>query len=210
MSQHPIYESIELDAATFGTTTSALEYVHAAAVEFIQRGNAFAAPVSLDPERTLTSGELEALKQVGMAPTRATADRAEKARKDSLYAFFHIFRTSLPTSAVASMLGVNPSRIRQRIKERTLLALSDGGESRFPAVQFHSNAELPGLRIALPALPAGISTLEAVAWLSTPSVDLAGLDADDEVRPAISPRDYLLQTGDGTRVAELAGWLRAD
>lgn len=210
MAQHPLIEASGFIDAGASPASSDLEYVRAAATEFFHRGGEFVPPAALAPELTLTDGELDALRRVGLAPGPETRARAERARKESLYVFFSVFKSALPTSTVAAMLGVNASRIRQRIKDRTLLALSDGGESRLPAIQFHDQRELPGLRLVLPALPAGTSVLEAVSWLATPNADLAGLNAEDEPREPISPREYLLRTGDGAAVAELATSLRAD
>jgi len=94
------------------------------------------------------------------------------------------------------MLGVNPSRIRQRVRERSLIPLTDGAETRFPAAWFEGEHEVPGLRVGLPALPSDLRPLEALSWWLTPTHDLA--DASDTPR---SPRAYLLAEGNGPAVA---------
>lgn len=199
LARHPLLESIDMaDPAVI------------AAAELLRRDADLVPSPTLAPGRTLTKSELDALRRVGMDTRSQTRQRAERARQESLFAFIHVFRTALLTEDVAAMLGVNASRIRRRIKGRTLLALSGGRRIRLPAIQFHDTRELPGLSIVLSALPEGTSTLEAVSWLSIPHVDLPSVDASDEPWRFISPRDYLLRTGDGTKVAELARSLRAD
>ena len=163
-----------------------------------------------EPERMLTAHELEALRRVGMALGRCTRRRAKRARQESQSVLLGLFRTALPEAEAATMLGTSVSRIRRRIEERTLLALSNGAEWRLPSIQFDSGRELPGLSVVLPALPEGTSVLETIVWLVTPNVDLADADISDESQGSISPRDYLLRTNDGGRVAELACSLRVD
>jgi len=94
------------------------------------------------------------------------------------------------------MRGVNPSRIRQRVRERSLIPLTDGAETRFPAAWFEGEHEVPGLRVGLPALPSDLRPLEALSWWLTPTHDLA--DASDTPR---SPRAYLLAESNGPAVA---------
>ena len=137
-----------------------------------------------------------------MLPDARTTADADAARAEALNVFFHIFESALPTTEAARMLERNPSRIRQRIREGSLLALETDGEMRLPALQFHRGAEIPGLGQVLRALPRGIGTLEALSWLTTPIPDLADPAGDDD--GPRSPRDYLLQTGDAATVVRIA------
>lgn len=206
--QRELLEALVPNPVESPKPTSDLEYVQAAAREFLHREGEFTPPATLTPETTLTAGELEALRDVGLATEPDTERLAAQARQETLYAFFHVFKSALPTQEVAALLGVNPSRIRQRVKERSLLALTDGNEHRFPSIQFHRQTELPGLRLVLPALRESMNTLAAVSWLSTPTPDLATIGANDELGEPLSPREYLLRTGDAKRVAEIAAWPR--
>ncbi len=181
------------------------DYIRSALAEF-RRGNQsrgeFRQQSSVAPEKALTAGELRALERIGLGPNAEVPAQAERARQQALHVFFHAYQTALPTIEVATMLGVNASRIRQRVKERTLLAMVDAGEIRFPSMQFHDGRELPGLRELLPTLPPNIKTLEALSWFATPSVELA----QDGGEPQ-APRDYLLATGEVSPVIELARML---
>ena len=113
--------------------------------------------------------------------------------------FFRILQSALTTAEAARQLGKDPSRIRQRVREGSLLALVSGGEMRLPALQFHQNAEIPGLGQVLRALPKGIDTLEVLSWLTTPTPDLP-----DAQREPSSPREYLLRSGDVAPVITIA------
>ncbi|MEB2319927.1 MAG: hypothetical protein OZ935_14875 [Pseudomonadota bacterium] len=178
------------------------QYVQAALDAFLGKRSSpgqFRQQSTLDPARALSPEERDALDAVGMLPDARTAADAEAARTDALHVFFHVFESALPTAEVARQLGKNPSRIRQRVREGSLLALEANGEMRLPALQFHRKAEVPGLGKVLRALPPGIDTLEALSWFTAPTPDLA----DGDAKPR-SPRDYLLQTGDAAPVIGIA------
>lgn len=178
------------------------DYVQAALESF--RGRAvspgqFRQQSTLDPAHALSADERKVLDSVGMMPDEKTDADAEAARQESLNVFFHVFQSALPTTEAAKRLGKDPSRIRQRVREGSLLAVMSGGEMRLPELQFHKNAEIPGLGEVLRALPKGIDTLEVLSWLATPTPDLP--DAQGE--PS-SPRQYLLRSGDVAPVVEIA------
>ena len=178
------------------------DYVHAALESFLGRAvspGQFRQQSTLDPARALSSGEREVLGAVGMMPDDRTEADAEAARQESLNVFFRILQSALTTAEAARQLGKDPSRIRQRVREGSLLALVSGGEMRLPALQFHQNAEIPGLGQVLRALPKGIDTLEVLSWLTTPTPDLP-----DAQREPSSPREYLLRSGDVAPVITIA------
>jgi excisionase family DNA binding protein len=156
------------------------------------------------PKPTLPAGELYALQCVGLAIDEQANCDAAQARKVAREVWFHVFRSALSTGQVAEMLGVGVSRIRQRIRERTLLALKNGREVRVPGVQFEAGVDVPGLRRVLPNIPVGIKPLEVLSWLVTPTSDLE----DTTGRPR-SPREYLLDSGDAETVLALVDGLHS-
>lgn len=181
------------------------EYVQAALDTFLGRPispGQFRQQRTLDPARALGAEERHALAAVGMLPGDTTAADADAARQEALNVFFHVFRSALPTAEAAKLLGKDPSRIRQRVREGSLLALVSGGEIRLPLLQFHKNDEIPGLADVLRALPKGIDTLEVLSWLATPTPDLP----DKRGQPS-SPRAYLLRSGDAAPVVAIAAGL---
>jgi hypothetical protein len=101
---------------------------------------------------------------------------------------------SLTVSQAARRLGVDPSRLRQRLAARTLfgIKLSDGW--RLPLFQFDGDRLIPGLASVLPRLPRDRHPLAIITWFESPDADL---EIDD--RP-VSPRDWLRSGGDPTAV----------
>ena len=65
------------------------------------------------------------------------------------------------------MLGVKPSRVRQRIADRSLYAIAVGKEQRFPQVQFHERDLVPGIGRVLQTLPEDLHPVEVEDWLTS-------------------------------------------
>ncbi|TJY57150.1 DNA-binding protein [Sinimarinibacterium sp. CAU 1509] len=194
------------DATGRAQTVDDEAYIRAALTRFHvdpQGPSQFRQPPSLDLASGVSATERSALAAVGMLPDAKTQADAEAARAEALHVFFHIFQQALTTREAAEMMGVDQSRIRQRVRERSLLALSADGETRLPQQQFQDNAPIPGLRTVLQALPDGYDPLEVLSWLATPTPDLLGAD-----ETPVSPREYLLKTGDEHAVAAIARGLQ--
>jgi hypothetical protein len=108
----------------------------------------------------------------------------------------HLLQGSLATSQVAELLGTSRQTPHDRVRARTLLAVSDGGRLLFPSWQFDPNGPdgvIEGLPETLAALRVG--ALSAVRWLTRPNPIL-------ERRTPIEA----LRSGDIDRVvAEAAG-----
>lgn len=156
-------------------------------------------PKSLDAASSLSAGETDALRAVGFLPNRRTAAKAAAARERMAHTFFEILDASTTTAEAARLLDVDPSRIRQRIRARTLYAFDANGEHRIPLVQFEDGAEVPGLAQIVPALPPDLTPVEFVRWFTLPSTELG--DADAKHHP--SPREWLLATGEVKPVLRL-------
>jgi len=77
---------------------------------------------------------------------------------------------------VADRLGVTRARIRQRALERSLLAIREGDEWRFPRAQFADGAPIRGLPAVSLALPLDLHPVAAWRFLTEPNADLE-LDA---------------------------------
>jgi hypothetical protein len=200
MAQHVLLSDIDVPAAGSGADLSDVEYIQAVYRTFVEgRPSMFRQQSTVLPEVALSTPELEALAAVGLVHNEGVATAADRARREAMLAFFHVLRDSKSTGDVAEMLGVNASRIRQRVRERSLLALQDGGELRIPMSQFVAGREVPGLRDVLQACPPDLRPIEFLSWFRTPTTELPG-GADS----AVSPRDYLLATGDVDSVVALA------
>jgi hypothetical protein len=147
------------------------------------------------PRATLSEGELTALQAVGLStePWPGAAEQDPLAR--TIVDYMALIETSLTAGQAAKLLGVDVSRIRQRLRAGTLMGIEYEGEWRLPLFQFERGLVLPGLGEVIAALPAGMNPLDVVLWFLEPNVDL---------EPAISPRAWLLAGHPAAAVAGLA------
>lgn len=150
----------------------------------------------VDPRTQLTATETAELRKGGLSPTRQREAR-DRVRIRTATDMVALLATSLTTAEAARRLGVDPSRVRQLLSERRLLATKDGGEWRLLALQFADDRLIPNIGAVIESLPAGMPVLAATNWLTTPESDL-------EVggRP-VTPLDWLRSGGDPARVVEL-------
>ena len=111
-----------------------------------------------------------------------------------------LLATALSVPELARRLGVDQSRVRQRIARHTLIAVKDGAAWRLPLFQLDDTGQqlVPGLAAVAPRL-AEAHPVAVARWFTLPHPDLV----DDEGHP-ISPRAWLLGGGDPTEVAALA------
>lgn len=162
-----------------------------------------AAPSS-EAARSLTRGELSALKKVGLSTEPWVGSISKDPFVRTIVDYMALVDTSFTTHEVARFLEVDVSRIRQRIRSRSLLALDYEGEWRLPRFQFERQRVLPGLAEVLEALPEDINPLDAVTWFLTPNVDLNATEVDPI---PMSPRAWLLSGATPSIVARLARYL---
>ncbi|HUI61801.1 MAG TPA: hypothetical protein VLX90_16360 [Steroidobacteraceae bacterium] len=139
--------------------------------------------------RALSAGETDALRSVGLSSERwkRKAGRIDPLAQ-SIADYMALLDTSLSTAQAAKYLKVDPSRIRQRLRERSLYGIAYDGEKRLPRFQFERRKVIPGLAEILPVLPERLSPLDVAEWFLSPNPDLE-LEGRAE---AISPREWLL------------------
>ena len=150
------------------------------------------------PTPPLSKGEIDALRRVGANLRPWTGGAANDPLTRTIVDYMALIETSMSTAEVAAMLKVDVSRIRQRIRERSLLGLEYEGSWRLPRFQFERGKILPGLAAVLAALPEGINPLDVANWFLEPDVDLEMGDTTP------SPRIWLLSGGDPATLARLA------
>ena len=111
-----------------------------------------------------------------------------------------LLTTALTVPDLASRLGVDTSRIRQRLARHTLYGIKDSTSWRIPLFQLDDTgrALVPGLHRVAPHW-VGVHPIEVARWFTLPHVVLE--DADEH---PISPRDWLLTGGDVGVVTALA------
>jgi hypothetical protein len=150
----------------------------------------------------LPDAEAAALARGGAA--KASDDEVRMTNARSAAAYQELRADSLTVEQAADLLGVNPSRIRQRLAAGSLYGLKEGNAWSLPAFQFADKALVPGIDVVLRRLPAGISPLAVARWLSHPNPDLCTRDLEE--RP-LSPRQWLLEGNPPEAAAELAAAL---
>lgn len=148
----------------------------------------------------LSKAELESMEKVGLSTKPWASDVARDPLTKTIVDYMALIETSLSTAEAATTLGVDVSRIRQRIRKRSLFGVEYEGEWRLPRFQFERNRVLPGLAGVLTALPLELNPLDVATWFLEPNMDLKA-DEDD---PPMSPRMWLLRGGSSSTLARLA------
>ena len=114
-----------------------------------------------------------------------------------------LLRTSLPASRAAELLGVNSSRIRQRVGSAApdLYAIKWRHEWVLPRFQFLGDDGLvPNIDRVIPRLPRGIHPLAVRNWFTAPNADLP--EGSNSARN-LSPIEWLSLGRSPEKIAEL-------
>ncbi|HME37525.1 MAG TPA: hypothetical protein VKG63_01075 [Steroidobacteraceae bacterium] len=148
----------------------------------------------------LTLGEVQALESVGLSTEKWAGEASRDPLTRSIADYMALLETSLSTAEAARYLKVDVSRIRQRLRERSLFGLEYDGERRLPRFQFERKQVVPGLREVLSALPEALNPLDVAEWFLSPNPDLE-LEGRDAV---LSPREWLLKGESVAAVVRLA------
>ena len=152
-----------------------------------------AGQVSEPERRYLEAGGLD------LAPRRG---RDPDPMLESAGRYAALLADSADVAEVAERLGVTRARIRQRALERSLLAIREGDEWRFPRAQFVAAdggaAPIRGLPAVSMAIPSDLHPLDAWRFLNQPNGDL---ELGDRV---LSPIDWLRSGGSPDPVVAIA------
>jgi hypothetical protein len=148
----------------------------------------------------LTVGEVAALESVGLSIAPWIANPEHDPLIRSIADYMALLETSLTTAEAARYLKVDVSRIRQRLRERSLYGIDYDGERRLPRFQFERKQVLPGLRKVISALPEALNPLDVAEWFLSPNQDL---ELEKEDAP-LSPREWLLRGERAEPVVKLA------
>jgi hypothetical protein len=161
----------------------------------------------VDAREALTSAELVFLADAGIGPDElAPLDAGvESPRLRTVAKHAALLASALTVQEAARRLGVDASRIRQRLAKRSLYGVRVDGAWRLPLFQFSDDLALvvPGFGVIAPCL-AGLYPVDVATWFTRPHVDLV-VGEDDR---SISPRDWLLGGGDARELLPLAEELR--
>lgn len=119
-------------------------------------------------------------------------------------ALSEIVDSALSVEEAAKRLGVSPSRVRQRLAERTLQGIKHGGAWRLPEFQFAKRGLVPGIEVVLKALAVGVSAVAVARWFATPNPDLCTRDEDEQ---PLTPLGWLADGNPPQLAAALAAAL---
>lgn len=109
--------------------------------------------------------------------------------------------TAYDVADAAVILDVDPSRVRQRLAERSLWGVKVRGHWLLPRFQFDDTGPLPGIEVVFPRVRPDIYLVGLYNWFMLPDPDL---EVDEET---LSPRDWLRARRDPHIVASLAAEL---
>jgi hypothetical protein len=143
-----------------------------------------------DPRADLTAAEAIALKKGGFLLEPADLG-AEDPLVQTATEFAALLKKSLTTAAAAERLGVDPSRIRQRLTAQppTLYGIRLESGWVVPEFQFDGSKLIPGMADVASRLDPELHPVSVFRWFTTPNPDLA-LEQGEESR-TLSPREWL-------------------
>jgi hypothetical protein len=160
-----------------------------------------------DPRPDLTAAEAAVLRRGGfvLEPTDLGTEDPLVQTAAELAA---LLQESLPTTVAAARLGVDPSRIRQRLTSDPPSLYGIRLESGWvvPAFQLEGNKTLPGIAEVVARLDPELHPVAVFRWFHLPNADLS-LEREGEEPRVLSPRDWLRLGLPVAPVAELAGHL---
>jgi hypothetical protein len=152
------------------------------------------------PAADLSAAELKALRGVGAFKDDAVIAATDDPLIRSHAQYMALLEESLSASEAAKLLRVDVSRVRQRLRERSLFGLEYDGSWRLPRFQFERRLVIPGLAQVLKALPSDLFPLDVVDWFLLPEPELP-LESD---AAPLSPREWLLSGRPSHAVVRLA------
>lgn len=150
-----------------------------------------------EPEQHLSGSELEVLSRYKTASSKEIA----KALAESAALRTSIEAKSLTTRQVAKLLGVEDSRIRQRLLDRTLAGFKERSVWHVYGWQFIDSEELPGIHDVNKALRPDIDAVVLHGFFTSPNVDLV---VGGE---RVTPLQWLQARQDPQPVADVAATL---
>jgi hypothetical protein len=185
VSLHDVLRRFGVDEDEFG----------AALIEFADRTGPVAL-VSLAPADYLAESQQATLRRLGatLEPLRVS-ELGPVAGMAAAHA--DLVRNSLSVPAVAKRLGVDTSRVRQRIYAGSLFAFKRGNTWLVPEFQLQGEGSAPGIAAVLASLPESLHPVAVARWFVTPDADLilGGV--------AVSPLEWLTTGGPPGPVAAL-------
>src|SRR5579859_5318527 len=156
----------------------------------------------IDAVASRTTVEQDALRRGGLDLTSSDWGREDPLLRTAAENAV-LLASGYTVTQAAELLGVQPSRIRQRLAAQTLLGMKDRGNWRLPRYQFDHGQVVPNLGAVATKLRSGLHPVGLWRWFTTPHPDL--VVGEDENK--VSPLDWLRAGYDPRPVADLAAEL---
>lgn len=153
------------------------------------------------PHQELTQSELQALNSIA-SPALTSEDIEVDPIVRTMSDFAALRAASLDVSRAAQQLGVDESRIRQRLIERTLYGFKVDNRWCIPLFQLEDRGLVPGIERVTRELDPDLHPVAVYRWFTSPSPDLTREIDGEEF--ALSPLDWLRAGFPPQPVAELA------
>lgn len=155
---------------------------------------------------TLSDHEAALIDEAGLAATTDPDQQAIVASRTAA-AQAGLLATAIRPEQLAQSLEKTPSRIRQMIGTRQLVAIKTKGASWLPVFQFDQTngryALVPHADEVFAALPEGLAPVAMATWFTTPNTTLYLPNTDHPDTP-LSPKAWLLSGLDPAPVIALA------
>ncbi|MEQ8762547.1 MAG: hypothetical protein RL885_01380 [Planctomycetota bacterium] len=147
----------------------------------------------------LPQAEIEVLKRGGF-DTEPRRLRRKDPLARTIASYAALLETSLTTREAGERLGVNPSRIRQKLtsKPPSLYGIHADGKWRLPLFQFTAKGVVPGIEEAIANLDSDLHPVAVYHWFTAPNPDL---QVDEE---PLTPLDWFRSGQDPEVAARLA------
>ncbi len=153
-----------------------------------------------EPRADLTQAEAEALEEGGfvLEPAKSAANDP---LAQTVAEYAALLKSSLSTAEAAKRMGVDPSRIRQRLTSDppTLYGSRIGASWYIPEFQFDGSDLIQGIGEVIAHLDSELHPVAVFRWFTTPNPDL-----EPRTGGKLSPRDWLRLGLPVQPVAELA------
>ena len=155
-----------------------------------------------DPREDLTAAEAAILERGGFSLEPEELD-ADDPLVQTVAEYAALLKSSLSTAEAARRLGVDPSRIRQRLTADppTLYGIRIGSSWYIPELQFDCDGLLRGLGDVVSRLDPELHPVAVFRWFTTPNPDLSNEALGGR---SLSPRDWLRLGLPVEAVAEMA------
>jgi hypothetical protein len=152
--------------------------------------------------RTELTADERAVLEAGGANLRPLEPEEDEPVVRAAAEYAALLASALTVPEAARRLGVDGSRVRQRLIARQMYGIRRPTGWLLPLFQFEGDGLVPGIERVLPRLSGQMHPLAVVGWLSRPHPDLHR--PDDPSETPISPLEWLRSGGGPDAVAERA------